>query len=815
MKYILTIFIINFTINFFSQEINSNRKIYLTKRVFSPPKIDADLSDTTWENVSVAKDFIMFRPEYDKPEPKGKRTEVKIVYDDNAIYVGAYLYDDEPDKILREFQTRDNFGNADFFAITLNPLDDGINQFQFFVTSAGTQNDALVSSRGEDFSWNAVWNSSVKITDKGWIVEMKIPYSALRFPKQENQSWGLNFHRHFKRSRAQYSWNPINPTIGGVAQYDGLLKGLKNIEPPVRLSFNPFISGQITDYSNDTNFDWTAGLDVKYGINDSFTLDATIIPDFGQIGFDQVTLNLGPFEQNYSEKRAFFTEGTELFSKGNLFYSRRIGSSPIGRYSINLDGNEIIKENPSKVDVLNIIKVSGRTKKGLGIGVLNAITEKTYAIVKNTLTNQKRKVVTEPLANYNVLVIDQQFNKNSSISLINTNVMREGGFRDANVTSLLYDIKTKDSKYGVNGSLSISNIFENQNTKSGYQGSFELGKKSGKHRYSAGIEFMDDKYNKNDLGFQRSNNFLNYGVRYSYRIFKPRGIFNKYGFFSYLNFSYLFKMDKNWDSYIVRSKKHTATNFGFNFFSVTKKQLFFGGNFNTGIGPYFDYYEPQTFGRFYKSNSNFSSNLYISTDYTKKFAFDAGVYFGMEYSAPNKWVGFNVAPRFRFNNKFSMIYEFDYGIDVNEIGFVTNTGTDIIFGKRDSFTFENTLTGKYNFSTKAALSLSLRHFWSPVKYIDFYNLNLDGTLSNSTYSDNEDINFNTWDFNLKYNWEFAPGSQLVIFYRNNIFKYDNYYDSELISNMQNLFKQDLYQNFSVKLIYYIDYNNMKHWLKGS
>ncbi len=812
MRNNLTILLLLFISFVFSQETYNIRKEYITSRVNKAPKIDADLSDDIWINLPVAKDFVMFKPEAGKPEPKEKKTEVKIVYDDNAIYIGAYLYDDEPDKILREFQTRDNFGNADFFAIAINPLDDGINQFEFFVTSAGTQNDAVVSSRGEDFSWNAVWDSAVKITDKGWIVEMKIPYSALRFPKQEAQNWGLNFHRQFKRSRDQYSWNPINPEIGNVAQYDGLLKGLKDIEPPIRLSFYPFVSGQISDYVGQSNFDWTAGLDVKYGINDSFTLDATIIPDFGQVGFDDVTLNLGPFEQIYSEKRAFFTEGTELFSKGDLFNSRRIGSSPIGIYDVNLYNNEEIIDNPDKVDVLNIVKISGRTKKGLGIGVLNAVTKNTYAVVKDTITNQTRKILTEPLANYNVFVLDQQFNKNSSISLINTNVIREGTFRDANVSSFLYDVKTKDSKYGVSGENSVSMVSEDNQLTKGTELKFDIGKRSGKHTYAAKFELMDDKYNKNDLGYQRRNNYLSFGGNYSYKIFKPKGIFNTYRIHSYMRVSYLFKMDKNSPSYLERDKKYTGVHIGTNFFGFTKKQLAFGGNISTGIGYDYDYYEPRVEGRFYKDLSALRIHSWISTDYSKKMAVDTGINLGYRYDGDNLWYGFRLEPRYRFNNNFSLIYSFDLGFEKGEKGYVNiDDNEDIIFGKRDTFDLENKLTAKFNFNTKSALALSIRHYWSPIEYNKFYLLEYNGTLSEINYSNNEDLTFNTWNLDFKFNWEFAPGSQFVALYRNSIFKSDYYAEKRVIKNLEELFKQDLEQNFSIKLIYYLDYNQAKHW----
>src|SRR5690606_7380680 len=230
-------------------------------------------------------------------------------------------------------------------------------------------------------------------------------------------------------------WNPIDRTKGYIGLYHGEIKHLENIKPPIRLSFFPFTSGLLNTYDGTTDTDLNFGLDVKYGITENFTLDATLVPDFSQAGFDNLVLNLGPFEQTFSEQRQFFTEGVDLFDKGNLFFSRRIGSSPTG--NVNLNTNETIDNYPSTVHVLNAIKISGRTKKGLGIGVFNAITETTDATIRDTISGEIRRQVVEPLSNYNVLVIDQQFNKNSSISLINTNVTRNGSFRDANVTALV------------------------------------------------------------------------------------------------------------------------------------------------------------------------------------------------------------------------------------------------------------------------------------------------------------------------------------------------------------------------------------------
>ena len=211
-------------------------------------------------------------------------------------------------------------------------------------------------------------------------------------------------------------------------------------------------------------------------------MDATLVPDFSQAGFDNLELNLGPFEQTFSEQRQFFTEGVDLFNKGQLFFSRRVGSSPSGEVVLN--ENEEIKDFPNSVKVINALKVSGRTKNGLGIGVFNAITEKTYATIRDTISGEIREKVVEPLANYNVLVIDQQFNKNSSVSLINTNVTRDGEFRDANVTGLILDITNKRNTYKIYGDVKMSHLNLIDGNSNGYSTFFRAGKSHGNFRYN-------------------------------------------------------------------------------------------------------------------------------------------------------------------------------------------------------------------------------------------------------------------------------------------------------------------------------------------
>lgn len=807
--YILVIFL--FSIHISAQSDKENKKNYKTLFVDRAPKIDGVLDDAAWQNANIATDFVMFRPTSGLAEPEKIKSEIKIVYDNDAIYFAAYLYDDKPLEIPMEFQTRDNFGNADFFGIVLNPQNDGINQTEFFVMSSGNQNDAKVLPSGnEDWSWNAVWYSEVKLVDDGWIVEVKIPYSALRFSNEDVQTWGMNFHRRHQKNRDQYSWNFIPRDQGTIAKFDGLLTGIQNIKPPTRLSFSPYGSASEDEYDGEYGFSWSAGMDLKYGISENFTLDATLIPDFGQTGFDDLVLNLSPFEQRYSEKRPFFTEGVDLFSKADFFYSRRVGNTPVGYYDVaNMEDVDII-DNPGKVDMINAIKVSGRTKGGLGIGVFNAITETTRATIKDVVTNEEKEIVTEPFANYNVLVLDQQFNKNSSVTLLHTSVLREGSFRDANVSSVLFDLKTKDSKYGVEGGMGVSAIRENQINTVGYEGVLEMGKISGKHRYEMELNFRDDKYDKNDLGFQSRNNYMNIEAAYSYRIFEPKGIFNNYNIYLWTDVGFAYKLDKELPSYIEKPNLYRGTSSGLNFNATTKKQFSFGGNINFDIGSQYDYYEPRTDGRFYKTSPSVNTNLWISTDYSKTFAFDVAAFQGLRFNESDTYSALSIRPRYRINNHITLQYELELEKGINQKGYVNDTDDGIIFGNRDNLSVENSFATKYSFSTKSSLGLTLRHYWSPVEYDDnYYLLENDGTLVDNSYTDIHDLNYNIWNFDLNYSLEFAPGSQLSLLYRNSIFSQGDNPDLSFTTNVKEMFKEPLYNQLSLKLIYYLDYNSIK------
>lgn len=781
---------------FYSFNSYSQKKVLLTKSITENIVIDGEINEEVWKTSSVASDFIMFEPDNGRPISNAKKTEVRILHDNNAIYIAATLYDDEPNKIKREITKRDVFGVSDNFSVNINSFNDGQQDFRFFVSSAGVQADCLAIEDSEDFTWDAIWYSKTTITDSGWTVEMKIPYAALRFTNSGKQTWGLNFMREIKRDNQKYTWNHVNTKIGTVITQAGLLEGIENIKPPTRLFFIPYSSAyyQENDIASGTTF--KAGLDIKYGINDSFTLDAIVVPDFGQTKFDNAILNLEPFEQKLDENRPFFTEGTDLFNKGGLFYSRRIGGSPTTEPLI--EANEEIINYPNTVSLLNAVKISGRTEKGLGIGFLNAVTKKTYATILNNETNETRKEVIEPLTNYNILVLDQRFNQNSSVSFINTNTTRYGNFRDANVSALLFDLNTKSNTYNLYGDFKYSTINTIQDYD-GFKTSLNFAKTSGRYRYILSAKYISRDYDINDLGIIFYTNYHNAYANASYRILNPTKTFNTFKIEQELNLEVhntTGKLQEGWYKTLIKA--------------TSKKNNYFEFAFILNPLETFDFYEPRANGRFVQIPKRISS--YFGTEFNSNNAFTFD--FTPSFTAYNQdgriTYGIALGPKYRFNDKLSLLYILDYTRKVNDRGWVDQDNTGIIFAERNREILQNDITGKYAITNKMTLNLTARYYWSYSQNHEFLTLQDNGYLvQNNSYSLNKNRNFNSWNFDLSYSWWFAPGSEISVLYRNYALESTRNVQKDISTNFKNVFDSNLTNIFSISLRYFIDYNVVK------
>ncbi|HSP40315.1 MAG TPA: DUF5916 domain-containing protein [Gillisia sp.] len=803
MKPIITFSFLFFTIFSFCQTSDTiPRKQIDIPRITVVPTIDGILDDQVWANAPIATNFVERQPNNGKPVPDSLRTEVKIVYDDLGIYFGATMYDSNPEEIRRELTERDEIGADDFFFILLNGYNDRQQSMQFAVTAAGVQYDAKMTNMNEESSWNAVWYSAVKITDFGWVAEVFIPYSELRFPKKDIQVWGLQMEREVNRIGTRYSWSPVDNSKGSFSIFDGEIYGIENIKTPTRLSFQPYVSTYINNYEGETSVNFNGGMDLKYGINDAFTLDMVLIPDFGQTKFDETVLNLSAFEVQYNEQRPFFTEGTELFNIGNLFYSRRIGSAPTGRPELR-DG-EVIERFPASVDLLNALKVSGRTNSGLGIGFFNAVTERTFVDIHNSETGEVRNAEVEPLTNYNILVLDQRFGDNSSVSFVNTNTMREGNFRDANVTGLYTKLTNKNNTWNYRASAEGSWVFDDEN-KFGVEAQTGIAKISGKHRLELGLDLRTQDYDINDMGYSAQTNYINYSTYYGYRLLQPKGFLNN----MFLNFNLrLFNR--------LEPDLYGKLVFNFNSSFTTKDFLNFGGGFETTPFGANDFYEPRIAERHVKIPDYYNVWLWFETNYRKKFSIGTVADWYKFNEAGRGTLNLSISPRYRVSDKFKINYSADFNFLDKEQGFVNynSTNEEIIFGQRHRNTVINSLSGNYIFNNKMALNLAFRHYFSEVNYSTFYTLQPNGDLlGNPGHTNNYDTTYNSWNLDLRYSWWFAPGSQMTLLYRHAIDSYITESGQDFSQNFDYLFGQPHVNSLSLRVSYYLDYNRMKSWFQ--
>ena len=787
----------------FSQQ----QKTLTATRIYKAPIIDGQLDDPIWSTLPYFGDFNMLEPGTQGAIDVAYQTKVQLAYDDSAVYIAAYMDDPNPESIASQFSQRDDLSaQADFIAVALNTYNDGINETRFGVTSAGTIFDSKISINDEDLGYNVVFQCKISKDSKGWYAEFKIPYNALRFPEIEVQNWSINFYRRIINSNQTHSFAAIDNTKGRTTQYNAAILGVEKINPPIRLTFFPFTQAAVSTLEGDTTTNFSAGMDLKYGLSDSFTLDATLIPDFGQAAFDEITLNLGPFEQTFEEQRQFFTEGTELFNKGNLFFSRRVGGAP-SREITDLEPDQVVEQYPESVTLLNAVKISGRTKDNLGIGFFNALTEKTYAKIVDQQTGAIDKVVVEPLSNYNIIVLDQQFNDNSSIALINTNVSRDGQFRDANTTAVVYDVSNKQNTFNIFGRNVASNVSDQNRITTGFLSEIELSRIKGRFRYRIEHKLANTTYDINDLGLNRRNNFNNFEAEISYENFEPTKIFNKY------KFELSARHRRLYDPNVV-----TGNSFRFESFFVLTSRVAFGG-FMDYRSSSDNYFEPRVEGKFVTFSKSLGSKIFLSTDYRKAFAVDLGIGQRKDFDQPQRQLFLEFSPRYRFSDKFLVLVNTDFTQRNNQFGYIDNTDTDVFFGQRDIQALENSVTASYNFDPYKAIDLRFRNYWTSVDYSDgiFFKLNDDGSKDVVDYQITEDndpnTNFNIWNLDLSFRWRFAPGSEASLLYRNQIFNSDNQATLGYTESLNTLFKQSIQNTVSLRITYFLDYNNVAHFFR--
>lgn len=435
------------------QPISPTPKAPITAvRAAAPPRIDGRLDDAAWLDAPVFSDFRQRDP--DEGAPVSERTELRVLYDADALYVGARLSDREPQGIVRRQSRRDVLPEADAFSIFLDPHHDRLTGVELRVSAAGSQRDLYIfNDTVEDPSWDAVWASAVTVDDEGWTVELRIPFSQLRFTASEQPVWGINAQRVIYRKN-ESAWASLVPrNQSGLASGMTTLVGLSALGPRRHMELRPYATSRAEfiepasagdPFNDGSRLFGGIGLDAKYGVSTNLTLDATVNPDFGQVEVDPAVVNLSAFETFFEEKRPFFMEGTQTFQNygrsgantvwnffrpdPTIFYSRRIGRPPQGSTS------EPFADAPSSTTIIGAAKLAGRTRSGWTLSLIDALTAREFARVSDGIFTTGR-VEVEPLTNYAAGRAFKEIGRRAAVGFIGTATHRD--FRSSELADVL------------------------------------------------------------------------------------------------------------------------------------------------------------------------------------------------------------------------------------------------------------------------------------------------------------------------------------------------------------------------------------------
>ena len=406
------------------------KKQYFTAYTPVAPLIDGRMDDTCWNQAEWSGDFIQSEP-YDN-KPPTQQAAFKILYDDNNLYVFIRAYDTVPEKISRIISRRDNY-EGDMVQIVIDSYFDQQTAFAFTASASGAKGDQAVSEDGDnwDDSWNPVWYLKTSIDDKGWCAEMRIPFSQIRFGKKADHVWGIQVRRYIYRLEELSTWQFIPKGSPGMVHLFGELQGIANIKPKRQIELMPYAVGRLERFKKEEGNPFldgkssalSAGLDGKVALTNDFMLDFSINPDFGQVEADPSEVNLTAFETYFSEKRPLFIEGKNIYQfqpsntivigkmgSDNLFYSRRIGRPP--HYYPEVSDSEYV-DMPETSTILAALKLSGKTKKGLSVGILESVTANENALIDSAGIRRKESV--EPLTNYFTGRLQKDFNKGETV----------------------------------------------------------------------------------------------------------------------------------------------------------------------------------------------------------------------------------------------------------------------------------------------------------------------------------------------------------------------------------------------------------------
>ncbi|HYT64377.1 MAG TPA: DUF5916 domain-containing protein [Gemmatimonadales bacterium] len=402
--------------------VTAHKQVRAVRLQGSGITLDGKLDEPAWAHAAWISDFVQKRPREGAPPSDSMR--IAMLYDDDAVYVGARMFSRDPSKIQAPLSRRDNTFQSERMWVSFDSYHDKRTAYSFGVSASGVRADWYHASDDEndiDWGYDPVWEAKANIDALGWTVEMRIPFSQLRFTSQPVQVWGFNANRWNPVTSEDDYWIPVPTNRRGWSSFMGELVGIAGIKPMRRLELMPYGAvdsrvlsdvSPVDPFNDKANFAGRLGADLKMGLGPNITLDATVNPDFGQVEADPSIVNLSGFEFFFNERRPFFTEGSQLL-RGNgpsYFYSRRIGARP----SCGAASADFV-DCPPAATILGAAKVTGRLATGMSLGVLTAVTSREWARTYDSATNTFGKVELVPPAGYGVMRVQQELGASKSV----------------------------------------------------------------------------------------------------------------------------------------------------------------------------------------------------------------------------------------------------------------------------------------------------------------------------------------------------------------------------------------------------------------
>ncbi len=807
------------------------KKQYTATQIFTPPVINGILDDDAWQSGSWAEGFTQNMPYNGRPETQ--MTQFKILFDENNLYVAIKAYDTAPDSIVNRLTRRDE-ADGDLVGIILDSFHDLRTGFLFGVSSAGVKYDQMFTndSGNGDSSWDPNWWVKTSINKEGWVAEMKIPFSQVRFDKNSGQVWGLDVARILYRKNEQTFWQHIPRDAAGLVHLFGELKGLETIKPRKIFDITPYTVGKTETYqavpenpfqSSGKLSKLNGGIDAKIGITNNMTMDMTINPDFGQVEADPSVVNLSAYETFFTEKRPFFIEGNNITNFGlgigdggvgndNLFYSRRIGRQP----QVSPDLKDGWYDNiPTRTNILGAVKLTGKTKDGISVGIVDAMTSLEKAEI-DTIGGRKLATV-EPLTNYFVGRVQKDLNNgNTLIGGIFTSTNRE---LDSDVSDVLHKgaytggidftqyFKNKNWMFNLNTAFSlvegskkaITNTQEssahyfqrpdknyalldtNKTSLTGSGGRMQIMKQNGHWNFLGAALWKTPGFEINDLGYMRATDQLLYVLWAGYNQFEPKGFYKSFNlnsdFFSVNNFG------GNWlgGGYEWNANLNLK-----NFWNIWS-----GGSFSTASLST----DMLRGGPAMKLPGSSNVRFGFETDSRKKLMFNVNGNGSLGYDKSSNSLYTELDVTYKPTNYLAITISPSYNISYSELQYVTQAdyaGTPrYIFGSIDQKTISASFRVNLNLSPNLTFQYWGQPFVATGKYYD-YKFIADPLASKYhdrfyTYTDNQvsfdtdhfnidenhdgktDYTMGTNDFNVKQflsnlvvRWEYSPGSTLFL-----------------------------------------------------